>query len=521
MDAATSWIKTVSLTPPSLKNNTADADRLIASLKTELKTKSVRMELDLLKNLPDLLRKYKYQPRCTLFKEDSEWILVSLSNPEDPVPPLGLAVDIGTTMVVLRIHNLLSGDILGERSFLNPQIQAGPDVLSRIHFSEKSEGLKVLTNQIIQGLNHNLIELCRASTVSPQSIHLVCMAGNTTMSHFVLGINPQWMIREPYIPAVNHFPAYTAKELGVHVYPEARIFIFPNIGSYFGGDLISGILYSGMHTREKPSILVDVGTNAEVVFGNKDWLIACAGAAGPALEGGVSQIGMTAGPGVIDRVTISPKTGRLDFHTISNLPPKGICGSGFIDLAASLFQNQMIDIRGQFVPSACGGFLKKINGVDHFVLVPEEDSADGRELTLGQTELNSLIRSKAAMYTILETLTASVGFPLNDIETVYVAGTFGLMINPESAITIGMLPDLQRDRFKKIGNSAIGGASLLFASPKCLDDVEIIRTRTTYLELNVNQEFMNRFSAAKFLPHTDASRFPSVSFMPSNRSEKF
>ncbi|MEW5908614.1 MAG: ASKHA domain-containing protein [Thermodesulfobacteriota bacterium] len=510
MGRDTSWVKTVSLDPPSLKNNTADADRLIGSLKTLLKTSTVRVELGLLRMLPDLLRKSNYRPRCTLFKEGSEWILVSLSDPKDPALPAGMAVDVGTTTVVLRIHDLLSGDLFGERSFDNPQLQIGPDILTRIHFSERPEGLQSLKNLIIDALNRNIAELCRLNNISSGSIRLVSLAGNTTMTHLALGLNPRWMIREPYIPAVNHFPTFTAKELGINIHPEARIFIFPNIGSYFGGDLISGILFSGIHRQEKPSILVDVGTNAEVVFGNKEWLIACAGAAGPALEGGVTQMGMTAGPGVIDQVMISPITGRMELHTISNLPPKGICGSGLIDLAACLLQKQWIDIRGKFIPSACSGVLRQIEGMDHLVVVPESDSADGKELTLSQAELESLIRSKAAMYTILETLTGSVGLSLNEIETFYVAGTFGLMINPESAIAIGMLPDLQRERFKKIGNSAISGASMLLKSTEYPDEVERIRARITYLELNVNQEFMNRFSAAKFLPHTDASRFPSV-----------
>jgi uncharacterized 2Fe-2S/4Fe-4S cluster protein (DUF4445 family) len=274
--------------------------------------------------------------------------------------------------------------------------------------------------------------------------------------------------------------------------------------------LIAGILYSGIYLNTQTGILVDVGTNAEVVLGNKHWLIACAGAAGPALEGGVTRMGMTAGPGVIDQISL--ETGMLEFniHTIDDLPPKGICGSGVIDLAARLFQAGMIDVRGKLVPMVCGPKIKEIDDISHLIVVPSEKSASGKDLTISQADLDSLIRSKAAMYTILETITTSVGIAPQDLETFYVAGTFGSFINPQSAITIGMLPDLPMDRYKPLGNSSLGGATLALQSDKYHDEIDQIRDRITYMELNVNQEFMNRFSAAKFLPHTNTKLFPSV-----------
>ncbi|MFW5908946.1 MAG: ATP-binding protein, partial [Desulfosalsimonas sp.] len=254
----------------------------------------------------------------------------------------------------------------------------------------------------------------------------------------------------------------------------------------------------------------DVGTNAEVLLGNRKWLVACAGAAGPALEGGVSEIGMTAGPGVIDSVRIDTDTRQVVVHTIDDMPAKGICGSGMIDLAAQLFLSGMVDIRGVLVPEACGERLKETDGMRHFILVSGKDSSAGEDLTISQADLNSLIRSKAAMYTILETITGYVGISFNDISAFYVAGTFGSFINPRSAISIGMLPDLPEEIFRPLGNSSLQGATRLLGSYSASTDIESIRKRITYLELNVNQDFMNRFSAAKFLPHTDAGRFPSV-----------
>ncbi len=257
-------------------------------------------------------------------------------------------------------------------------------------------------------------------------------------------------------------------------------------------------------------MLVDVGTNAEVVLGNRDWLVACAGAAGPALEGGVSRIGMTAGPGVIDEIRIDPETLAFDVHTIDDQPPKGICGSGMIDLVAQLFLAGLLDIRGRLVPDAHPERIYKTDDERRLVIVNAQQSATGEALTLGQADFDSLIRSKAAMYTILETITGYVGVTFNDISRFYVAGTFGSFIRPRSAITIGMIPDLPEDTYQPLGNSSLGGAARLLKDQTAMTSAQRIYQNITYLELNVNQEFMNRFSAAKFLPHTEADHFPSV-----------
>jgi uncharacterized 2Fe-2S/4Fe-4S cluster protein (DUF4445 family) len=400
---------------------------------------------------------------------------------------------------------------LGESAFDNPQIAAGPDILARIHYAETAEqGLKHINRLMIDGLNREIAALCKSSELEPADIYLMSAAGNTAMTHLFMGLDPRWIIREPYIPAVNTPGVVKAEELGIQIHPAARVLIFPNVGSYFGGDLIAGILYSGMNSAEDTAILVDVGTNAEVVLGNKNWLIACAGAAGPALEGGVTRMGMTAGPGVIDKVAIDPLTRDFDIHTIEDKTPRGICGSGLIDLAAHLFLSGMIDIRGKFVPSVCGSRLNEKDGVPYLSAVPAKESATGEELIISQVDLDSLIRSKAAMFTILETITMSVGMDLQELSTFYVAGTFGSFINPASAISIGMIPDLPLEVYKPLGNSSLGGASLVLTSRDRLEEIDEIRDRITYLELNVNQEFMNRFSAAKFLPHTNTSLFPSV-----------
>ncbi len=506
----TPWIQTVSLTAPTLKDNTADADRLIQTLKRFFHTSTIDIDFDLLKVLPTILRESQFRIRCVLFKERHRWVLSGITPADDSNQVAGLAVDLGTSRVELRLLDLATAHPLATISFTNPQEAIGLDILARIYYAEKKGGLKELNRLIVSGLNDAIARLCDSNQIQPEQIYALSVAGNTAMTHLFMGLEPRWIIREPYIPVVNNPGIRRADALGLRVNPRARVLIFPNVGSYFGGDLIAGILYSEIHKKAQTGILVDVGTNAEVVLGNKNWMIACAGAAGPALEGGVTRMGMSAGPGVIDQISVEPDTLEFNTHTIDDLPPRGICGSGVIDLAAQMFRNGMIDIRGKLVPTVCGPKIKGINGQLHLVVVPAERSAGGSDLTISQADLDSLIRSKAAMYTILETLTASVGISLQDLESFYVAGTFGAFINPQSAISIGMLPDLPLDRYKALGNSSLAGAALALQSEKYHDEIDQIRERITYLELNVNQDFMNRFSAAKFLPHTNTKLFPSV-----------
>ncbi|MFW6081609.1 MAG: ASKHA domain-containing protein [Desulfosalsimonas sp.] len=504
------WVVDISMEPPSLHDNTSDAGRLEKALALELQTDSVSMDLRLLKRMPQELRRLNYTCRCVVFPSGGGWLLIDVLEPGGKACAAGIAMDLGTTRVVVRLVDLASGETLSESAFDNPQSCAGPDILSRIHYAENPEGLEHLHSLIVEKVNEAAENLCSSAGISAGQVYIMSVAGNTTMAHLFMGLPPQWIIREPYIPAVNRPPVLRADDLGLDFNDSARVFVFPNSGSYFGGDLVSGAYYAGFHENEEISVIVDVGTNAEVLLGNRDWLVACAGAAGPALEGGVSEIGMTAGPGVIDSVSIDPDTGKFSIHTIDESLPRGICGSGMIDMAAQLFLAGMLDIRGRLVPEACGDRLKETDGMRHLIVVFGKDSATGRDLTISQADLDSLIRSKAAMYTILETITGYVGISFQDISAFYVAGTFGSYIRPRSAISIGMLPDLPEEIFRPLGNSSLKGAARLLHSRSAAGAIESIRQRITYLELNVNQDFMNRFSAARFLPHTDAGRFPSV-----------
>ena len=448
------YVLNLKVTKPSLENNTADVERIKQVLKKKLGTDSIKIPLNIIKKIPGILRRSNHEIKAVVFRNFEGWVLVDIGSPDKVHLFLGVAADIGTTKIVIRIIDLESKKVLIEAGFDNPQVEIGPDVLSRIHYAKDTKGLEKLSSLLIQGFNSKILKLCKEINCKTEEIYLFAGAGNTSMTHLFLGLEPSGIIREPYIPCINIPDSVKADKLGLKLNPNAYCFLFPNIGSYFGGDLISGILYSNLNKLDNPSIMVDVGTNAEVVVGCKDWLIACAGAAGPALEGGVSDIGMTAKPGVIDTVSVNKDTNQLEFTTIDNKPPVGICGSGMIDLAAALFLSQKIDIRGKFIKDNCNNKLFEQEGIDYFILVDKEDSGTGKKICISQVDLNSLTSSKAAMYTILEVIVSNTaGLNFDDLENFFVAGTFGSFINPESAISIGMLPDIKRDKFKFMGNS--------------------------------------------------------------------
>lgn len=506
------WIRRVpvNVPPPTLKDNTADVDRLIKGLGKELGGQEVKIDLSLSRKIPSLLRGHHYRVEGLVYQERSSWHLLDILPPNEMDPLYGLAVDLGTSMIAVRLLDLLTGEIKEETSFLNPQTQVGPDILTRIHYAGQEGGLQRLHSSLIQRLNQEIHSMAVKRGIPIHRIVGASIAGNTTMTHLFLALDPYWICREPYIPVLNKPGLMCAKEIGLGIHPEGAVLVFPNAGSYFGGDLVAGILASGMNQKEEVSILVDVGTNAEVVLGNKDWLVACAGAAGPALEGGVAGMGMMAGPGVIDKVIIDPATREFQVRTLGDLPPVGICGSGMIDLVAQLYLAGMIDLRGKYVPEKCGERMEELEGMRRLIVVSAEDSGTGKALTLSQAEIDGLMRSKAAMYTILTTMTRMVRLEWGDFGRFYVAGTFGSYIDPRSAIVLGMLPDLPLDVYEALGNTSLAGAAMALLSMKKKDEVDEIRNRVTYVEMNVNQEFMNEFSAAKFIPHTDRNLFPSV-----------
>ncbi len=497
--------------PPSLRDNTADLDRLKKALLDKLAGRMPVVPLSRLSIIAGEFRRAKFNGTAVVNNLPTGPEIVDFLT-EAPVYLPGMALDLGTTHLEANLVDLISGRLLASADRENSQIKYGADILSRIHFAAKSDGLEKMHREIVHCINLLGRDLAEQIHVQTSDIRALSVSGNTTMAHFFLKLDPYWLCREPYIPLANAPDPCKASDLGLEFHPGAPVWVLPSVGSYFGGDLISGILASGMDEQEKTCMLIDVGTNAEVILGNRDWLIACAGAAGPALEGGVARMGMRAGPGAIEHVEIDPQTRKVHYQTIGNQPPEGICGSGIIDLVAGLYLAQVIDMRGKFRHGSAPEQLVREGDEYAFVVAPSEESAKGKPVVLSQVDLDALMRSKAAMYAILTTLTNQVGVGFDQLQRIYVAGAFGQHINPRQAVILGMLPDLSPDIYEPVGNSSLAGAKQILldqnARSRCLRLVKKI----TYMELNVNQEFMIRFSGSRFIPHTDHSLFPSVPF---------
>jgi uncharacterized 2Fe-2S/4Fe-4S cluster protein (DUF4445 family) len=492
------------LTTPSDSDKTPDFERVLAGLLREgINIQNV--PISVVRKLPEVLRESDFEITATVsFLSEPE--LIDVEPGERLNNNFGLAVDLGTTNIVCRLMNLNTGEPAGEASATNPQTAIGEDILARIHHCLKPPavgrpaGLEELRLAAVDCISRLARKLADEGGVSVNDISCACISGNTTMAHFFLGLDPYNICRTPYVPAANRFGVFKAREIDLKIEPEAPVLVLPNVGSYVGGDVLAGILASGMADRDGISILVDVGTNAEIIVGNRDWLVACAGAAGPALEGGVVNSGMRAAPGAIDRIKIEVNY-EPSFTVIGDVQPAGMCGSALIDLLAELFRTGLIDGRGKFIPAKTKRIIETEAGLAYFVT---------DRIIFTEKDIENLIRTKAAMYTALTVITAEIGITFNDIESFFVAGTFGEYIAADKAVSIGMLPDISLDKFKLLGNSSLKGATLALLDREAREKIERIAAMITYKELNASAEFMSLYRAAMFLPHTDASLFPSL-----------
>ncbi|MDW7772798.1 MAG: ASKHA domain-containing protein [Desulfobulbaceae bacterium] len=524
----------IKASPPSLEDNTADIDRLKHGVQNVLQEEGISGRHILVPHTRTAavaagFRSAGFRGHVLVNILPAYIEIVDFFR-EPPAFIPAVALDLGTTHLEATLLDLRTGDRIARSHKENRQIEFGPDILTRIHHAAPSgrgdapyselQGLQQLRNSVVATVNDLIHDLAAQGAMDQNAIRSLSVAGNTTMTHLFLGFNPYYICREPYIPLVNEPDPCHAGELGIDIFPMAPVWVLPSIGSYFGGDLIAGILATGIDEADEICMLIDVGTNAEVVLGSRDWLIACAGAAGPALEGGVAKMGMRAGPGAVERVVIDTGTWDLALKTIDDVPPRGICGSGLIDLAAQLYLAGIIDFSGRFrkedQPKSTEHrqFLQQRLRRDaeglYFIVAFPEETGSGRPVILTQADLDALMRSKAAMYAVLTTLVAQVGVDFGILRKIYVAGAFGKHIDPQHAVTLGMLPDLPLATYETIGNSSLMGAELVLLSERNRRRSGRIRRIVTYLELNVNQDFMIRFSGARFIPHSDTSLFPSV-----------
>jgi len=497
------------LAPPSLADNTADLDRLLRALRRQ-GFEPIQIRLADADEFAARIRGENFHVTVLVGFFGSHWEIVDILPGSSSPTPLGLAIDLGSSTIGLFFIDLADRKTVAGTSIPNPQAEYGEDILSRLLFARARGNRKILQRIVIGGINRAIRETLENLGRSLSDLCAVTVAGNTVMSHFLLGLDPANIFKEPYIPAVNHFPTLRGKDSTLAMHPRGPVYVFPNAGSYLGGDLIAGVLACGMHRTEEISLLADVGTNAEVVLGNREWLVACAGAAGPALEGGALERGMPAAPGAIDRVRIDPATFEPDFHVLGDVKPSGICGSGVIDLIAEMFRARLLTRQGKLSsPPGCRRIVRTEDG-PAYVLADPDRTADGKALLITEIDVEVFLKSKAAMYAMLNVAVKKVGIRFDDVRHFYVAGAFGESIDPAMAVRIGMIPDLPMETFHRMGNTAAAGAAMLLVDRDLLKDMEKACGRITYVELNVNAEFMDEFRSALFLPHTSRRLFPSV-----------
>ncbi len=508
----------VEIVPPSLADQTTDFDRLRREMNRQFGIDDVRAEVDILQGLARTLRDADWKVAVTL--EMREWVygsylpprVIDLRPASEEHADYGLAVDLGTTSVVAYLVDFATARVADPASAYNAQVAHGDDVISRIVYSQRGQGLYTLGRLATSTINELIKELATRNGFLPEDIHEVVVAGNTTMTHLLLGLDPKYLREEPYVPTVTTPPKLIARELDLSVNPLARVHCLPSVGSYVGGDITAGVISSGMFATELLTLFIDVGTNGEIVLGDKDWLISCACSAGPAFEGGEVQHGMRATTGAIEDVWISAETFEPTYRTVDNTRPQGICGSGLIDLLAELFVTGLLDKGGRFDRELVGATPRLREGAHgyEYVVVWAPESGVGHDIVLSESDVGSLVRAKAAIYAGFSVLCRSVGIDLASVEQILIGGAFGQYLNVEKAIQIGLLPDQPVERFHFLGNtSALGAYTTLLCVTSRHDALEVAN-KMTYLELSADNSFMEEYTSALFLPHTHLDAFPSV-----------
>jgi uncharacterized 2Fe-2S/4Fe-4S cluster protein (DUF4445 family) len=498
----------VSLPPATLEDVRSDDDRLMDVLKKHAKARA-RISPGAHRSLPSAIREGSWQATVTLFM-DKEVIRVEPGDTGQEL--LGVAVDVGTTKIVTYLVDLISGETKATESMPNPQIPFGEDVMSRITYAARNDhGQEKLQKAVVTGVNELIARTCRASGIEKESVLEVMIVGNTAMHHLFFGIPAKHLASAPYAPAVRTSVAYDAGLLGMDIYPFGKVSSLPNIAGFVGADAVAGLVSSGLYRDKKIGMMIDIGTNTEIIAGNKDRLVSCSCASGPAFEGAHIKSGMRASTGAIERVWIDPSSLDVRLRTVDDAKPRGICGSGIVDAIAEMFRTGLIDSSGRIAdPSMSPRIRKGESGSKGFVLAHSGETENGADITITQHDIEEIQLAKAAIFTGVSMLMRRLGIAANDIQRVYAAGAFGTYVDAASAITIGMYPDVPTDRIRFVGNSAGSGARMALKSVKIRELAERLSKRVEYVELAAEKGFQNEFAKAMFLPNRDKDRFPSV-----------
>ena len=500
----------VTMAEPTLDDTMPDIERLTWAVQAETGVEKVHVPFGVMVKLAHTLREHNWTVCVKGELRGDTFACMEICGPEDTAI-VGCAIDIGTTTVTMVLTDLTSGKLLAKGSSGNGQIRYGADVINRIIEQGRPGGKKKLQDAILkETLNPIIANLCKSINISARSILRLCIGSNTTMNHLLLGVDAEPVRMEPYIPSFFGWEGLLAGDLKLPANPLAPVFIAPNIGSYVGGDITAGTLAAGIWDKDEMSLFIDLGTNGELVFGNRDFLMSCACSAGPAFEGGDISSGMRATDGAVEAAVIDKDTMEPTLSIIGEPGQKcvGICGSGIIDIISELYRCGIINAKGLFVRE--GRRVKRDeHGMGRYVLAFAEESETGREVSLNEVDIDNFIRAKGAIFSAIDTLLNSVDMTVDMIDKVYVAGGIGSGINMKNAVNIGMLPDVELEKFQYIGNSSLTGAYAMVVSDEANSKCAEVAANMTYLELSTYPGYMDSFVAACFLPHTDRSLFPS------------
>ncbi|MEJ2672985.1 MAG: ASKHA domain-containing protein [Deltaproteobacteria bacterium] len=505
--------KFVELPPPTLSDNVCDLGRLEHGLARNHGLDNIVHDFFLLRKLGKVLREDNFRVTATLDfaqRRSRKPRIVDVVPGDSTQRHFALAVDIGTTTVWVQLLDLAAGAIVGQAADYNSQMSYGDDVITRMIFSQKDQGLQKLQRSVVATINKAMLRLLKKHKLPVTEISHITVAANTTMTHLFYGIDPKYIRLSPYTPTACHTPPVRARDLGLEVPEHVFIYSVSSVSSYVGGDIVSGVLASGIYKDPKLTLFIDIGTNGEIVIGNQQWLACAACSAGPAFEGGGIKYGMRATAGAIEEVSINPETYEPMLLTIDMVKPKGICGSGLINILAAMMEANIVSPNGKFRDDLDTSRIRQGAEGREYILARAPDTQGGEDLTLSEADIDNLMRAKGAMFAGYVTLLENVGLSLQDLEQVILAGAFGNFINIDNAITIGLLPDLPRENYQFVGNGSLQGATLLAFSRELLEEERRVAEMMTNFELSETPGYMDQYIAALFLPHTKMDYFPSV-----------
>ncbi|HXX56391.1 MAG TPA: ASKHA domain-containing protein [Thermodesulfovibrionales bacterium] len=492
---------------PTIHDNISDLERLRRSLE-EKGLSGMRFSHGFVSSMERSLRSAGWKIALG-YTEGPEAIFISSAEGKEKY---GLAVDIGTTTVVVYLVDLVDGRLIDVGLTYNSQMRYGDDVITRIVHATEGGGLAELRDSVVSDINDLLSPLVERHALEREDIESVVIAGNTTMSQLFWGLDPSSIREEPYIPTVNSFPKWKAGTARIAVNSQAPVYTLPCVASYVGGDIVAGVLASKLHRKQEIALFMDIGTNGEIALGNNEWLMTAACSAGPCFEGSGIKHGMRATEGAIESVKIDAGTHEPRIGVVGGTKPLGVCGSGMIDAVSEMFLTGVIDQKGKIVQDLKSGRIRRGEDGIEFALFQGPD----RDVVLTEADIENILRAKAAIYAGVTLLLKEVGFTLDAIERIYIAGGFGNYLNIDRAIILGMLPDIPKDKFSFLGNASITGAYLCLLSDDLRKEAEEIASKMTYMELSVSRGFMDEYMSALFLPHTDLGQFPTVEKLMGN-----